>query len=448
VIADLIRRFREELLPVTIRHAAEQSSWYGAHLGRSWSDVRRVEDLALLPTTSKAVLRSVAPSRLLTSKEPPLLTQHTSGTTDAPFYVYRGKAEVEFIRSFLGHTERAGDAKAPAVFALQPSYHGDPIEVSLSEHYDNVNVLEHADVDSLFSRLKKLAVASPCGVLITGIFHHVRYFTALLQLSGAPLRECRVKALLVTGQHMSPRWRRLLEAAWGAPVVNRLSLTEGFGGAADCRSCGRFHFDQYCIPEVLDLDGHDVARFGPGLLHLTSLYPFVQLMPFIRYRTNDVVLAVPSSCAMGDGLGVEPLGRFDYCGVVEVEGHRRLIIAPLRVHDVLDEAPLINTDDVYDTHGASLLTTAVGNPKYRMRVHEGPPLEAVVEAETRIIPAHYAVTSERLGRELATQLEEAHRDLAVADPPVRWRVELLPPGSLEAIDPSTVPQCSAEERYQ
>jgi hypothetical protein len=202
------------------------------------------------------------------------------------------------------------------------------------------------------------------------------------------------------------------------------------------------------VPEVLDFDCQKPVRSGPGLLHLTSLFPFVQLMPFIRYRTNDVVLASPSSCSRGDGLAVELLGRFDYSGILEYEGRRRLIISPLRVHDVLDELPLVNHDGVFDALGAADLVTGVGNPKFRTHLENGTPVVAMVEVELRVVPGHYPQAMAVMEHQLVNCLRQAHLDLSEGGPRVQWRVQLKPPGSLEAIDPSAVPQAAAAEHYE
>ncbi len=93
-----------------------------------------------------------------------------------------------------------------------------------------------------------------------------------------------------------------LEHTWGVKVINRFSLTEGFGGAVQCESCGLFHFDHFVVPEVLSLDTLAPVREGVGLLHLTSLFPFVSHWPLTSHASGHAALTTPRNSRMPKSL--------------------------------------------------------------------------------------------------------------------------------------------------
>lgn len=436
MLSSLFREFREELLPVTIRHAAERSAWYAEHFGSRWTKVRLIEDLENLPPTTKAMLRSASRDSVLTSREPPHIVQHTSGTTDAPFFVYRNRDEVEFVRRFLG--ARSGEGVARDVVTFHVNYHGDLFEVPVAGRCLNVSVLDEFDGRSLFDRLAAFSAQSPGRVLVTGIFHHLRHFTAWMQWLRRPLNLLNARGIVVTGQYVDHYWRSRIEDAWGCPLISRLSLTEGFGGAFHCHSCGEYHFDQYCIPEVLAVDGGAKVCSGVGVLHLTSLYPFVQMMPFIRYRTNDLVLVRPSSCPRGDGQGFVLLGRMDHAILVNRGPLRELLVAPLLVQDVLSGVSSVATDRELEKQGAAKIEAEAGIPLFDFVLSEGTQITVTVRVERR----PDAVVPRGEGKRIASLIARSHLGISC---PAEWCVDFVDGGTVVPVDGSRVPELLKDE---
>ncbi|MBW2737338.1 MAG: hypothetical protein JRE64_00535 [Deltaproteobacteria bacterium] len=447
----LFRSFREQLLGPTIKHAVENSHFYQSLFGDSWNQIRTIEDLRHLPTTGKRIMRLSPIKEILTSKEKPYLTQHTSGTTDQPFHVYRSRQEVEFIQAFFSERKNQDTSRNIAVFSLKPAYHGDPISIPVKGEFTNINILEEDCIENLISKLKVSTSSfgdDRIGIL-SGIFHHVRYLTVHLMNSRFDFSQSGVKAIFITGQHVTHRWRRLLEQYWvNVPIVNRFSLTEGFGGATQCNQCGLFHFDQYCIPEVLDLNTNIPLSQGVGILHITSLFPFVQLMPFIRYRTNDLVRIVPCSCKACDGNAIELLGRWDHCGAVRRGKDTKVIIASTRLFEFLDEVNEVNTDNEFDNQTRIRDLTYAGNPKFRFSISETPPAVLQLLIELRFPPQLYPDAIKPLKKRIIEGVRKRNPGLQELEKnePVTWNVDFLAPGTLKAFDPSSVPDSIIDEK--
>jgi len=439
--------FRNELIGPTLAHAATQSRFYQEHLGPAAFKVKTESDLLSIPTVTKRILRSQPLDRLLTSAETPHVVQHTSGTTDVPFRVFRGRAEVEFIRQFFDGQFDPFGANGVRLLSLQPSYHGEGIPIPVATRYSSVNVMDEAsgeqDIDQLL-RESSSAVSGP--VVITGLFHHVRYLTAKLLQRGCDLARLRVAGLFVTGQHVSARWKRILEETWGVRVVPRFSMTEGFGGAIYCEFCRSYHFDHFVVPEILAPFSDEPVVSGIGILHLTSLYPFVQLMPFIRYRTNDIVEILSTPCSERFGLSVRLLGRWDHAAILENRrGHYR-VITPSPIFELLENFPVINTGDPYGNINGTVLV-GVGNPCFRLEVEQSRPFRLLIKIELRVLPWLFsevcdqirAVVLEGLARELPWLPSELGEDS------LQVEVRFFPPGSLGAFEPGAIPEHSSDE---
>jgi hypothetical protein len=444
----LIRAFRERLLVPTLAFSVRNSAFYKRHLGNAWRTVTSVESLSALPITSKEMLRRTALDEILTSEDVPVVVQHTSGTTDEPFRVYRSHAEIEFIRTFFASSLGRLEGTGLGVIALQPPYHGEPVEVPVPSEYRNVDILHLADLSPLVTSLSQ-DKDSTRALIMTGIFTHVRYLTACLHQMGFEFGSHCVKGMFVTGQYVSKRWRKIIEDDWRLPLGNRFSLTEGFGGATECGQCGAWHFEQYVVPEVLDFDQAEPVREGAGILHLTSLFPFVQLMPFIRYRTNDIVSVEDSECTAGDGRAYRMLGRWDYAAAVKVRGKTRLLIPPGELYELFDEMPEVEVECDFDRQARLGIRTGVGDPKFEVWVSEAADVPRIgVEFSLAFNPWLYRTAASEVAQEVRRRILRRFEELRrlVAQDVVKLEVGARPPGVLESFEPSAIPGTVAAER--
>ena len=128
-------------------------------------------------------------------------------------------------------------------------------------------------------------------------------------------------------------WKRVIEDAFGARVIDNYSLSELPAFATECTRCGWHHWN---LPEmnceVLHLGSGRQLRRGVGRLVCTTLVPSVQKMPLIRYDTGDVIELGPRCRATGEP-GVRFLGRVRR-GLVTRTGE--FLLAPSHVQDVLE----------------------------------------------------------------------------------------------------------------
>jgi phenylacetate-coenzyme A ligase PaaK-like adenylate-forming protein len=100
----------------------------------------------------------------------------------------------------------------------------------------------------------------------------------------------RLSAVVSYSQYLTRHWRAILTETWGCPIIDRYRLAELFGGATQCLECGWWHFNPFLIPEVATESVAPMEE-GVGLLLLTTLYPFQEAQPMVRYATGDLVEA-------------------------------------------------------------------------------------------------------------------------------------------------------------
>lgn len=97
--------------------------------------------------------------------------------------------------------------------------------------------------------------------------------------------------------------RRIIENAFGCPVLNRYGSREFSNLAQQCDRVGGLHiFSTRAHVEVLRPDGTACAPGERGEIVVTDLINGV--MPFIRYRTGDIGVVATGPCSCGRGLPV------------------------------------------------------------------------------------------------------------------------------------------------
>ena len=118
------------------------------------------------------------------------------------------------------------------------------------------------------------------------------------------------KFLMSSASEVYEHQRRKLEEFFQSRLINVFGLLEAPTMAYSCPECERFHvFQTTAIAEVINpriIDGHEC-----GDLVVTNLAN--DLMPFIRYKTGDVVKIIPEACTCGRTSQVigDIMGRAD-----------------------------------------------------------------------------------------------------------------------------------------
>jgi phenylacetate-coenzyme A ligase PaaK-like adenylate-forming protein len=337
---EAINKFRNELLPLTVANAVARSKFYANFYGQEVIKVQNTEDLSTLPILTKQLVVENFDD-IIIGTEIPGLIQHTTGTTGTPLPVYRSKEEIDFINLFFSRLINENDTKPiPVVLHLSDSYHGPSLGIPSHEYSIPVgmtdDILLSQAVHLLTDKQKVPGFEEKISVIV-GLVPYIKTLTNYLLEIAFDFSRSAVKSIVPLSTILTPRWRDILTSTWNANIIDRYSLTEIFGGATYCLRCKNFHFDPFVVPEVVEPFYKTPIESGIGVLVMTSLYPFVQKQPMIRYWTGDLVEVCHDSCR--SDLSVKFKGRISNACYIENDGRIEFIVFPVDLYEILDYIP-------------------------------------------------------------------------------------------------------------
>jgi phenylacetate-CoA ligase len=163
----------------------------------------------------------------------------------------------------------------------------------------NTRLLAAGDVARDESRLRALAdlMEDTPPEVVQGVSNVLAALGRELERRGVALRET---VCISAGNHLTPWYRRAMEAAFASPVRERYAVSEVGLIAATCER-GTLHVNaETALVEALDEAGSPVPRGVAGELAVTML----RNRSGARRSVGDVGRLVESSCACGRGLPV------------------------------------------------------------------------------------------------------------------------------------------------
>jgi phenylacetate-coenzyme A ligase PaaK-like adenylate-forming protein len=318
----------DALLPETVSNAREFVPLY-AQMYKDLPPLLCRSDLKLLPTVDRGLL-SASGSRALASNRRTDFIGNTSGTTGSCFLIHGCWEEEQFAQDFFTAFAVANRSRTQTlIFSLGVPTHGAPRSIPVDCLNISSCVLDDGTARNFSQYLREGGEAMGFTVgnrVISAFLDQLLLFTSYCIRSGLSPREFNIDLISVTGDYISRRLRLLLEEQWGATILERYSLSEIFGGASQCTYAAGFDFDRYVVPELIAPD-----TTNTGELLLTTLYPFVQRQPMIRYRTGDIFTAK-------DELYVYR-GRKGHC--LQDPESQELLLYGSDLYDLFDEYPTI-----------------------------------------------------------------------------------------------------------
>ena len=268
---------------------------------------------------------------------------HTSGCTGPALSVYKSAEELSFIWDYQIQLQAPVRNKLPSlplVLSIPNFYHGTPIRVPSIGKVFVGGVTDDLLINDIITLLRQrfhIEGHDDHFSIITCLVHQMLFLTNYLLEQGIDPNEFNIKSINIIGGYLTNRGREYLHNAWGAMIFDRFSLTESAGGATRCHSCGYFHLDPHVIGEILDVDSDVPATNGVGRLVLTELYPFVQMQPFIRYDTGDLVRPIESDCH--SALTFEFAGKSKNCISWSPSGKTEWLILSVDLLELIDAIP-------------------------------------------------------------------------------------------------------------
>lgn len=329
---------RNELIGETLRWARDRSPFYAQSFNHlDFRNVWTVESLSKVPILTREKVREAGESILCTGLHISHL-QNTSGTSGEPLLLYRSIEETQFIRAFFSEVNASSEDCLPLVLNLTVPHHGTGTPIPSRVCVLESGVADQELLDHTLLVLRKAFHLPGVGervIALSGSHSQMLALTNYCIEQGIDSSSFQIRYLHITGQHLTSRWKQVLEHFWNAKVIDRYSLSEIFGGATYCQYCSGFHFDPLVIPELVRIDQHTSMTNGVGMLLLTTLYPFVQMQPLIRYATGDVFEVTETSCPTRSFYFK---GRLNQC-LFDPTDASCILIAATDLFDIVDQFP-------------------------------------------------------------------------------------------------------------
>jgi phenylacetate-CoA ligase len=368
--------------------AADSDYWRRKLASVDPDDIQGIDDIALLPLTSKVEMRDTYPFGMLTVPLKDTVRIHaSSGTRGKPTVVAYTVHDIDVFAEVNARAIACAGGRPDDV--LHVAYGYGLFTGGLGLHYGGERLgatVVPASGGNTGFQVQMLADLGAAGLACTPSFA-----VLLAERAAADGLEDRIRLRygVFGAEPWSEPFREKLEAAWGgidACDIYGLSEVIGPGVAMECREGkGALHvFDDHFFPEVVDPEtGQPVASGEVGELVLTTLTK--EALPVLRYRTGDVTRFVDEEC---------PCGRT----------HRRIARFSGRVDDML----VIRGVNVFPSAiEAVLLDDSAVAGQYAIvvdRRKDMPELEVRAElASPDLVPTRAEVV-ERIGSRLAERL--------------------------------------------
>lgn len=344
---DELTRLKETKLRTIVKHAWEKSPFYRKKFEEqnlTPDTVKSVEDLARLPFLTKEDLRkdqeAFPPwgSMLTMSHEECQRIHMTSGTTGKPIKILDTAEDWAkfchiYARMLYAYGIRKHDMVMPT-FSFGPwigfwagYYACQEIGCLL---FPSGGMKTDQRIDALLTYPITVIGCTPSYAI---------HMANLARKEGKDLSKmAQIRITWHTGEPgaVIPGVKDKIEDSYGCKAFDFLGSTEIGPWGYNCEfQSGVTHVNEdWAIPEVLDLKTDEpVGPGGTGELVLTNLER--RAMPFLRYRTRDIVQVADRSCPCGRTLFAlegSVLGRLD-----DMKKVRGVIVYPSKIEEIVRE---------------------------------------------------------------------------------------------------------------
>lgn len=358
------KEFQTQLLIQTVKHAFGKVPYYkniAKQIDLKVESFKNAEDLRKFPFIKSEIVRK-DPSRFVAEDmiEKIVTVRRSSGTTSTPVRVYVSKEEIDaatyYARIMKSHLHKNTNHRSISLFVGSFT----PIMVqALSEFMvaSEVDYLPGRAFDKIIGDMlyehKLPDFPNKISSVIVTSARWIRLLTRAMAKKGITPASMGVTEFCVLDS-VSEASKTWIKETWNAKVSCIFSLAECVGGAYRCEF-GNYHYDLRSYPEIIDFEKSETVKKGEeGRLLLTTLHPFQQTMPLIRYSTGDIVIRGPDNCKCSE-VGTsfsKVLGKAKFCvylrNLTKSEKSSRKWIGHYEVRDVLEECAEYFVIDGYE----------------------------------------------------------------------------------------------------
>jgi phenylacetate-CoA ligase len=297
-------------------------------------DIRSVDQLELLPFTTKEDLRDNYPFALFTVPQSDVVRIHaSSGTTGKPTVVGYTRKDIETWAEVVARSlAMAGIHRGDTI---QVAYGYGPFTGGLGLHYGAEKIGATVIPTSSGNTRKQLQFMTDFNATVLACTpSYAAHLGESIRKEGIDPETVKLRAGVFGAEPWSDEMRRQIEKLFNIRAYDIYGLSEviGPGVSMECEcQCGNHIFEDHFIPEIIDPDTLEVLPDGAiGELVFTTVSK--EAMPLLRYRTRDLTRLCREKCDCGRTLVrmEKCLGRTDDMLII-----RGVNVFPSQIESVL-----------------------------------------------------------------------------------------------------------------
>ncbi|MBC3901362.1 phenylacetate--CoA ligase family protein [Acetobacterium malicum] len=302
---DEIRKLQFKRLKKTLHHVYENVPYYHEKFkaaGVKPVDIRTLEDLRLLPLTTKEDLRKNYPFGLFAVPKNKIVRYHaSSGTTGKPTVVGYTKNDMKVWREVIARIVTMGGvtnedtAQITFGFGLFTGAFG--LQQGLEKVGAGVIPMSAGNTQKQIMIMQDFQST----VLIGTPSYALHLAEAAQEMGIDPKEELFLKYGLFGGEGSTEEMRAKLNEAWGIVATENYGMSEliGPGVSGECLAFKGMHINEdHFIAEIIDPNTLEVLPEGSvGELVITPITK--EGLPLIRYRTKDITRLDTTPCDCG-----------------------------------------------------------------------------------------------------------------------------------------------------
>jgi phenylacetate-CoA ligase len=302
---DSLRDLQADRLRETVENAYENVPFYRERLddrGLTPDDVRSVDDVTLLPTTTKEDFRDEYPDGLFAVDDDEIVRIHaSSGTTGKPKIVAYTDDDLDRWSEVMARSLAASGVEPGET--VQNAYGYGLFTGGLGLHY-GIEELEATVIpigSGQTQRQVELMADLESDALACTPSYALNFAETAAEMGHDP-RNLPVSTVIFGAEPCTDPMREEIESRLDANGIDIYGLSEiiGPGVSNECHEAqaGLHIWEDHFLPEVVDpASGEPVAEGEEGELVLTTLSK--EALPVLRYRTGDLTTLNYDECECG-----------------------------------------------------------------------------------------------------------------------------------------------------
>lgn len=301
------RQIQTERLIKTVNRVYNNVPFYRKkmeELGIEPGDIKSIDDLRLLPFTTKQDLRDHYPYKLFAAPMSEVVRIHaSSGTTGQPTVVGYSKNDIEMWSDMMARCLTAYGVTKDDI--VQNAYGYGLFTGGLGMHYGTERLGAAVIPISGGNTKKQIQLIQEFEpTVISCTPSYILYIGESMKNMGIDPRSTKLKVGVFGAEPWTLEMRDQIEDMFDMKAMDIYGLSEvlGPGVAFECETREGMHInDDHFVPEIINPDTLEVLPNGEeGELVFTMITK--EALPLLRYRTRDITRLHKGTCSCGRTL--------------------------------------------------------------------------------------------------------------------------------------------------